>query len=116
MQDGKAQPMTGYIIHRDAGIQPMLSEVMPGAVWSEWESETAAAPPGVIASLTAKIAEHLRSLPETVRRISTQRLKADTNLKDAHPNTFTVGLRAATDHEPWLMSGRSLVRAFPDQI
>lgn len=115
MQDGRARPMTGYIIHRDAGIQPMLSEVMPGAVWSEWKSEaTIAAPPGIIASLTLKIAEHLRSLPETVRQISTRQLKTDTNLRDTHPNTFTAGLRDAMEHAPWLMSGRSLIRAFPE--
>ena len=115
MQNGKAQAMTGYIIHRDAGIQPMLSEVMPGATWSEWKCAATEVAPGVIASITLKIAEHLRSLPESVRHLSTRQLKADTNLRDTHPNTFTAGLRKAMEHAPWLMSGRSLIRAFAEE-
>ncbi len=37
--DSQAKPMRGWIIHRDIGVQPILSSVMPGVRWEEWKAK-----------------------------------------------------------------------------
>jgi hypothetical protein len=112
MVDGKASPMTGYIIHRDPGIQPMLSKVMPGAVWKTWKPFHSDAAPKVIATVATTIAQHLQSLSPTVDSISTRRLKEQLGLGDVPKMTFTHALREIADLVPWTIAGRSLVRRF----
>lgn len=119
MHDGQAKPMKGWIIHRDNGIQPLLSSVMPGVRWAQWEARHLVDPegrqPGVTASTTARIVEHLKGLPQSVDRISTRQLKADAGLREVHPRTFTDAVRLVPDHVPWLLVGRSLERAFEEE-
>lgn len=114
MSDGRAKPMKAWIIHRDVGIQPALSEVMPGVQWAEWKAKHLATAnrrqPGVTASTTARIVGHLRTLPAEVIRVSTRTLKDATGLREVAPRTFTDAARAVPDHVPWLLSGRSFQR------
>jgi hypothetical protein len=117
MDNGQAKPMKGWIIHRDVGIQPLLSSVMPGVRWEQWKAQhlttAAGRQPGAIASTVTKIVAYLRALPEEVDRVSTKKLKVEGRLGDVPARTFTHAVGEASSHVPWLLSGRSLVRAFP---
>ena len=119
MDEGQARPMKGWIIHRDSGIQPLLSSVMPGVRWAQWEARHLVDPegrqPGVTASTTARIVEYLKGLPQSVDRISTRQLKDDAGLREVPPRTFTDAVRLVPHHVPWLLVGRSLERAFEDE-
>lgn len=117
MHDGQAKEMKGWIIHRDIGIQPLLSSVMPGVCWQQWKAEhlttNEGRQPGVIASTVVKIAEYLKELPEGVDKVSTKRLKVEAGLTKVARMTFTEAVQVVPDHVPWALSGRSLVRLFP---
>ncbi len=113
MDNGKARRMTGYILHKDASIQPVLSSVMPGASWRRWSPkhiEDAAV--GAIATTTLKVVEHLRSLPASVDHISSRQLKEDAGLRAIPPRSFSEALVGVSSHTPWRRSGRSLMRTF----
>lgn len=113
MENGKARPMTGYILHKDATIQPVLSSVMPGVVWSRWcPKHIEGTAVGATASTTMKVVEYLAALPATTARISTRQLKDDAGLRDTAPRTFTTALNAVPNHTPWRRQGRSLVRIY----
>jgi len=103
--------MRGYLIHRDLALQGELSKVMPGAAWRTWEPKhQGGARKGIIAATAAKIAEHLKGLPETVGRVSTRQLKVALGLTEVHANTLTAALREAMSLVPWRMEGRSISR------
>jgi len=116
MDDGQARPMKGWIIHRDVGVQPVLSSVMPGVRWVEWKAKYLTTgegkQPGVIASTVTKIVGHLQALPEDVSKVSTRRLKEDAGLKDIPSMTFTHAVTEVSSHVPWMLTGRSLQRVF----
>ena len=116
MEAGQARRLTGYILPKDASIQPVLSSVMPGATWRRWAPkhiEDAAV--GAIATTTLKVVEHLRALPASVDRISSRQLKEDAGLKAVPTRSFSEALVAVDSHIPWRRSGRSLVRTFAIQ-
>lgn len=117
MHNGQARPMKGWLVHRDIGIQPVLSSVMPGVKWAEWEAKHLTGPegrqPGAIATTVLKIVDYLKKLPEGIDKVSTRKLKEATGLGDIPPRTFTHALGEVSSHVPWLISGRSLERVFP---
>jgi len=112
IEDGKARPMRGYIIHRDLALQGELSKVMPGAVWKTWEPKHGDARKGIIAATAAKIADHLRRLPEGTDKVSTKRLKTALGLDNLHTSTFKAAVREVVSLVPWRSEGRSLTRLF----
>jgi hypothetical protein len=110
--NGMARPMTGWIIHRDGTVQKELETVMPGANWRIWEPQYGKPSGGTIRTLAAKIADHLRQLPEQVDRISSRTLKEDMNAKDVPSQTWKHALATYLDNgTEWLLQGRSLIRA-----
>ncbi len=116
MNNGKARSMTGYILHRDAAIQPVLSQVMPGVSWRPWcPKHIEGKAVGAIASTTLKVVDHLRSLPAGVDRISTRQLKDDAGLRATPARSFSAALASVASHTPWRPQGRSLVRTFAVQ-
>lgn len=107
---GRAKRMTAYIVHKDIGIRPVLSGVMPGVHWRTWETKRAEKDRGVIAQLAAKIAEHLSTLPPEVDAVSVRDLKKAPGLGECHDSVFKKARDKALSLVPWSLSGRTLVR------
>jgi hypothetical protein len=112
---GRARPMRLWFIHRSPGIRALLDRVMPGAVWSYPEPRhlKKAAADSKAAQLLGHLLVHLRTLPETVDKVSSRALKEGMQLvKDKateHAFTRAVGLLDLDAHG-WCLEGRSLVR------
>lgn len=115
IDDGKARPMTGWIMHRDDAIQPKLSEVMPGCVWEEWTPTHPDSQPGVVATTTARLVAYLNGLPPTVDRIAVRKLKLEAGLGHVASRSFTRAVQGVRDHAAWTSEGRSLVRLFGEE-
>ena len=117
MDNGQAKPMKAWLIHRDIGIQPLLSSVMPGVRWQQWKAEhlttNSEGQPGVIASTVVNIVEYLKGLPEGADKVSTRQLKVEADLGGVPLRTFTKAVQIVPEHAPWTLRGRSLVRLFP---
>jgi len=112
VDNGSALPMQAWIIHRDDRIKEELDKVMPGAVWADWKPLYLPNTPGVTASLSRRIAAELESLSLETTTISINRLKKALTLKQVSPRTWTTALqRHLEGGSPWLLRGRSLVRA-----
>lgn len=114
MADGRAKPMKAWVIHRDIGIQPILSSVMPGARWEEWRS---ASPAGaecghIIAKAGNAIAEYLRGLPEETGKVSMREVRKGAGLDALPPQTMKLARDVALDTVSWRLEGRSLARLF----
>src|SRR5262249_5695774 len=112
IEDGKARPMHGYLIHRDIDLQAELSKVIPGAVWKTWEPKHGDPRKGIIASTAARIADHLSQLPATTTKFSTRQLRADLGLTNIHTSTLKAAVREVVSLVPWRSEGRSLTRLF----
>ena len=109
--DGQAAPMRAWIVHRDDSIQAELSRVMPGVRWAVWEQSGKRVKTGIIAETAMRIAGHLEALAETTQCISSRALKADAELAELAPRTFTWALDRAVERLPgWTKEGRSVVR------
>ncbi|WP_428661388.1 hypothetical protein [Reyranella sp.] len=111
INNGKAEAMRGWIIHKDLEIQRTLSSVMPGAVWSEWATDDQ----GVRGNITSKTAHailaYLKALPDSVDKVSSRKLKDDLGLANVVAKTFTRSLTVALSSVVgWQTEGRSLVR------
>lgn len=114
VQQGFAQPMTGYLIHPSTNIQTELSKVMVGVGWEQWvpadektykEKRTK----GLVSDLTMKIRVFLAGLPESVQEISSRKLKEE--LQITEDRSFRLARDAALDQlQGWHLQGRSLVR------
>lgn len=110
MDNGKARPMTGWIIHRDDAIRPVLNSVMPGVRWSEWKSDHGLQVGEVSAAAASAVVDYLDSLPPEVLKVSARKLKAAAGLTTVKEDTMTTVLRAVCQRAPWTHSGRSLAR------
>jgi len=111
INNGKAEAMRGWIIHRDIEIQKTLSAVMPGAVWSEWTTDDQDIRGGITSKTAHAILAYLKGLPQSVDKVSARKLKEDLGLANVVAKTFTRSLAVALSSvDGWQTEGRSLVR------
>ena len=115
IDNGKARPMKGWVIHKDIAIQSTLSNVMPGVRWAQWESKHGGQCLHVTAKTTQAIVEHLKGLSQSTTKVSTRSLKAAAGLTKVPARTFTDALQRVPESVPWRIEGRSLVRLFTSQ-
>lgn len=112
VDNGQARPMKAWIIHKRDNLKDILDKVMPGAMWLPWTPKHLHIPSGKIAETAAKIAEYLRGLPESVRKVSTSTVKKALALNSVPSMTFTEAARTVTEKATeWRLHGRSLVKA-----
>lgn len=113
--NGKAWPMKLYLVHKNAGLKAILDRVMPGAAWHYPQPRhlKKAAEESRAAQLRGELLAYLRTLPETVAKVSSRELKKALGLStdDATRGAF-VRARDLLDPDTdrWVPEGRSLVR------
>jgi hypothetical protein len=107
---GQAKAMTLHVIH-SRPLQKRLERVLPGARYQVWEPSFATASDRETAPLAIAVQEHLRQLPETVRKVSTRQLKKALDVPAKLDRTFSraVALIGRLGSE-WTLEGRSMVR------
>lgn len=112
IEGNQARPMKAWLFHRDTNLRTELEKVMPGMQWLAWDTKFMAA--GIGARTVASMGEFLDALPESVKRVSVQSMKAQLGLSAAEASTtFTRALsHYLSDHEEWQRDGRSLVRTW----
>lgn len=112
IDNGQAQPMKAWLIHRDPAVRGELQRVMPGACWETWEASAGAPSAGVIARATVRVVDFLSQLPAEVSRLSSRQLRRDAGLLGTPARTFAKARARALEQVAWRMDGQSLVRVF----
>lgn len=112
IDNGKARPMRGWIIHKDIAIQKTLSTVMPGAKWLDWKSQHGGQCAHVTAKTAQAIVDYLGELPEEVTKVSTKVIRAVIGAGALARDIWADSVRAALSETAWHRVGHSLARTF----
>jgi hypothetical protein len=110
---GQASQMTGYVVEHDEGLETELSKVMPGATWKTWEPvySDPRAHGKLVLDLSKRLHDHLKTLPQTVGRVSSRRLKTDLKAEGVASQTWTRTLKKTLEGNlQWIQQGQSLER------
>jgi len=111
VDNGRALPMTAWIIHRDKGLQKDLEKVMPGVNWEVWESDRLPKTKTSIGALSKRITDQLDCLSQSTDRVSTRVLKQELDACSIPNTTWRLALKSALEDNPeWVLEGRSVVR------
>ncbi len=115
INDGKAQPMRLWFIHRSPSIKDRLDKVMPGAVWTYPEPQylKKASADSKAALQLDQLLAHLRTLDEGIQQVSSRSLKEAMKLGRDQASVKTFSRACALldlDTHGWIGKGRSLVR------
>jgi len=115
VNNGKARAMRLYLIHRGLGLKTMLDKVMPGAVWSWPEPQhlRKATADGRAAAMLGQLLEYLRTVPETIQKLSSKAVKVGLNITGDRVNEDAFKDAAGAlelSRHGWVRDGRSLVR------
>ncbi|MDB5808904.1 MAG: hypothetical protein JWN94_1026 [Betaproteobacteria bacterium] len=105
----QAHTMDAWLIHSDEYVRPLLEQAMPGVTWATWQGKHIV-PKAKTNRVARLILAHLDSLPDSVTKLSAQRLKKDAALADVPGSSFTRSLDIALRGSAWLRGGRSLER------
>ena len=117
MNNGAANEMKLYFLHKSPTIKALLDRVMPGARWT-FRTPThlkAAKHEGVAYQMAALILEYLRGLDESIVKVSSRAIKAALELNPgdtAQESAFTRARLLVSDfgNSGWTTQGKSLVR------
>ncbi|MFO0453533.1 MAG: hypothetical protein ACK52I_33580, partial [Pseudomonadota bacterium] len=118
--DGKARPMTLYLVDKDAGLRAEVSKLMPGARWVEWEGEyrkpKSSARPKIESEADrafVRVLQYLEGRSKHVTSMSTKALwqKVDPSHTVSRDVRLRVIERFNVVTEGWVRVERSLVRA-----
>lgn len=108
VQNGQAQRMTGYIIHKDARIRAELDKVMPGVKWEPWDTETKGKQQSKAKRESLEIVKYLTSL-QTLK-VSSRGLKKALG-SGLDTRSWTRAVNHALDGLPgWDKNGQSIIR------
>ena len=99
INDGQAGAMKGYIVEVDPLIEKMLDEVMPGARWHAWEAKYIAESGNKVGTWAQRIQDYLDTLPESVGRASSRRLRTTLKAGKVNNNTWQRAIQEVGRHE-----------------
>lgn len=105
--------MTGYIVEFEDGLQEELNKVMPGVTWKTWRPvfSDLVEHGKLVGCLADKLSRHLHSLPTTVGKIATRKLKVDLHAEQVDKNTWLRSIHKSLAENPqWKLEDRSLLR------
>jgi hypothetical protein len=88
VDDGQAGRMSGYIVEVDPMIEEQLSVVMPGAQWHTWEPKYVVEAGNLIETWVQRLRDYLDTLPSSVGRVSSRRLKQTLKAYQVAPRTW----------------------------
>ena len=116
LEGSQAKAMNVWLIHKDRAIADVIREVMPKVNWRDWEPIHLMSQ-GKVDSLKRSILGHLGTLPPSVLKVSTTRLKKALDLGDIPGRTFTLAVQAVSEEDTeWRLEGRSFVRSTPSEF
>jgi hypothetical protein len=109
---GQAKPMKAWLIH-PRPLQQLLDPVLPGAKWVPWiPVHKGVLGDGEVARMAVKVLDHLKGLPESVRKVSSRAVKEALKIAPEQESAFTRAVGRLDDlSAEWVRKGRSLVRS-----
>jgi hypothetical protein len=118
-EDGKARPMTLWLVDKDDGLRTEIDRLMPGARWTEWDgayrkAKSSAKPRAETETDRAflSVLRYLQARPAAVTSVSTKRLwpKVDPSEEVSRDVRLAAIERFHSATDGWVREGRSLVR------
>lgn len=110
VNNGYAEPMKVWVIHRGLHLRPLIETVMGGCKWLEWD-EVDPVNAGVIDRTAQTILSFLDGVNDTVSQLSTSQLKKRLELPDISKTSWTSALnKAMSVTKNWCLQGRSVIR------
>jgi hypothetical protein len=105
---GQAKPMTAYVI-LPWPLQPYLEPVMPGLKHGVWVPVHGGICDGAATRMALSILDHLRKLPEGIRKVSTRQLREALGIPGGRAFRRAVEQLSGLCSE-WVREGHSLIR------
>lgn len=110
VNNGYAEPMKVWVIHRGLRLRPLLETVMGGCKWLQWD-EVDPVNAGVIDRTAQTIHSYLDGMSDTVSKISTSQLRKILELPDISKTSWTSALnKAMSATKNWCLQGRSVIK------
>lgn len=110
VNDGCAEPMNVWIVHKDLMIKPLLEKVMSGVKWKAWD-EVDPVNKGIIGRLSLMILGYLDSLDDKIIKVSSSGLRKSLECYDINQSSWKAALKKAlSGTEKWSLEQRSVAR------
>lgn len=111
----KSEGATLYLMYNDKRIKDVLDIVLPDATWKTWKTEsTPVKEKTSVEKIREVIIKYLSELPQSVTKVSSQKIRKDLNLKSVPHTTFTRAINEIKDINDWIFSGKSFERTLFD--